>query len=342
MVGEKKGKTEKKHTQRAKVHKKHTQKRNKSPKKERKRKFVIGIISVPLTPTKKYFKVCGDSYIASSHLHWLRKQNVEVLVIPYNTKDLEYYFNRIHGLYLPSGGAFASVQMEYYTCCKKLMHMAMKENDKGNVFPVWGCCMGFQQMLIIADGKDNIDNLLTKFDSFKNLMCSIKLTSEGERSQIIHGLDFNTYNNIIKRKCTLNNHMLGISPSKMKNNPVLNDFYKIVGTSEDRNGKKFVAIIEARHYPFYGVQWHPERNSEMNSFVKFLVRQLNKSKRRKHTEKKRNKFRKMFTKKIDCFNYSGGLYKKCNFYWHKRTSAHNKKLCSAAQLKDIDPETSGV
>ena len=55
-------------------------------------KLVIGIISVPLTPTKKYFKVCGDSYIASSHLRWMKKNNVEFLVIPYDSKNLKYYF----------------------------------------------------------------------------------------------------------------------------------------------------------------------------------------------------------------------------------------------------------
>ena len=53
----------------------------------------------------------------------------------------------------------------------------------------------------------------------------------------------------------------------------------------------------------------------------------------------------MYTKKIDCMNYSENLYKKCNFYWHKRTSAHNKKLCNIAQLSEkenIDGSDGGV
>ena len=101
--------------------------------KKRDNKLIIGIISVPLTPTKKYFKVCGDSYIASSHLKWMNKNNVEFLVIPYDSKNLKHYFDRIHGLYLPSGGAFAGTQKQYYNACKKLMQMAIKENDKGFV-----------------------------------------------------------------------------------------------------------------------------------------------------------------------------------------------------------------
>ena len=36
----------------------------------------------------------------------------------------------------------------------------MKENDKGNHFPIWGGCMGMQQLMIIADGHDDLEHLL--------------------------------------------------------------------------------------------------------------------------------------------------------------------------------------
>ena len=339
------GRTRKKHTSKKHTSKKHTSKkhtRKKNDKNKKKKKFIVGIVSVPLTPEKKYFKVCGDSYIASSHLKWLKSQDVETLIIPYNTKDIKYYFSKVQGLYLPSGGAFASNQTEYYKCCKKLIQMAMKENDKGNYFPIWGCCMGFQQMLIIADGNDDLDNLLTKFDSFNNLLCNIDLTEDGKNSTIMNGLDKHTRERIVKKKCTLNNHMLGISPRKMKANKLMHSFYKIVGTSRDRKNREFVSIIEARQYPFYAVQWHPERNEEMNAFVKFFSKELRKSKKPIYTRKHYRKFKNLHTKKVDCMNYSHGLYKKCNFYWHNRTSAHNKNLCSSAQLRDKDPNVGGI
>ena len=201
-------------------------------------KLIIGIISVPLTPTKKYFKVCGDSYIASSHLKWMNKNNVEFLVIPYDSKNLKHYFDRIHGLYLPSGGAFAGTQKQYYNACKKLMQMAVKENDKGFYFPVWGCCMGFQQMLIIADGKDNLTTLLGNFDSMHNYMTNIDLTPDGKRARIIKGLDTSTFKKITKRNSTTNNHKMGISPEEFDANRGISEFYKNVGNSTDRKGKK--------------------------------------------------------------------------------------------------------
>ena len=167
--------------------------KKKTKKIKKKKQFVVGIVSVPLSPNKKYFKVCGDSYIASSHLSWMKSQGIVPLIIPYNTKNINYYFKRIHGLYLPSGGAFAGTQKTFYNCCKKLMLKAMKENDKGVYFPVWGCCMGFQQMLILADGNDDVDNFLQRFDSYNNLLLPIKFTEEGNHSTFVKGIDTKTY-----------------------------------------------------------------------------------------------------------------------------------------------------
>ena len=312
-------------------------KKNKS-KKKKKNKYIIGIVTVPLTPTKKFYKVCGDSYISSRHITWLKENGFETLYIPYDTKNLEEYLDKVHGVYLPSGGAFSGTQMTYYRCCKNIINYSIKTNDRGVYFPLWGCCMGFQQMLIVADGNDNVKDFLQNFDSFKNLMCKIKITKEGKLSKIVKGIDKSILKRIQKEKCTLNNHFMGISPSKFKRIKLINDFYKIVGTSKDRKGKEFIAILEARNYPFFAVQWHPERSQEMNTFIKFFAKEVKKSKRKRHTLLQYKKHNNMFTKKINCYNYSEGLYKKCNFFWHKRTSAHNRNLCNAAQLKSNKPE----
>ena len=66
--------------------------------KYKKRDLVVGMISVPLTPGKKYYQVCGDSYIASSHITWLKRFGVKILPIPYTTKKFDSYMSKINGL----------------------------------------------------------------------------------------------------------------------------------------------------------------------------------------------------------------------------------------------------
>ena len=294
----------------------------------------IGMIAVPLSPDKQFFQVCGDSYIASSHISWLKRYGVNIIPIPWSTKKFDYYMKICNGFYFPSGGAFAGTQKEYYNCCKTFLNLAMKQNDRGIYTPIWGGCMGMQQMMIIADGNDDLTKLLQKFDSYDNLLSTLDFTQEGLNSRIVRDMSVGQINKLSKRKCTLNNHKMGITPYKFKMKKALNKFFKIVSTSDDRKGRAYVSTIEAYHYPFYGVQWHPERSSEMDYFVKFLIREL-----RKNPKRNKKTVKKMFSKNIDCMGYSNSLYKKCRFYWHKQTSKHNKKLCNAAQIQKRREET---
>ena len=100
--------------------------------------LTLGMITVPLSPDKQFFQVCGDSYIASYHINWLKRYCVSIIPIPWSTKKFDFYFKLCNGFYFPSGGAFAGTQKEYYNCCKTFFNMAIKENDKGRYTPIWG------------------------------------------------------------------------------------------------------------------------------------------------------------------------------------------------------------
>jgi imidazoleglycerol phosphate synthase glutamine amidotransferase subunit HisH len=302
----------------------------------KKDKLVIGIVTVPLSPGKKYFGVCGDSYIATAHINWIRSVGMEILPIPFTTTDFDYYVKRVNGLYLPSGGAFALNQIEYYNCCKNFIKSAIRENENGNYFPVWGGCMGMQQMMMIGDNKDNL-NLLTRFDSFNNLMLPLDITKEGLKSKLLSHASPRFLAKLQNTNCTLNNHKMGLSPSDFKKSKMLHRFYKIISTNKDRKGKEFVSTIEARDYPFYGVQWHPERGRDMQYFIKFFKKEASKAKT-VIQDILSNKIPQH--KRVNCMTYSNNLYKYCDFYWHTKTSAHNKKLCSVATLGK--PITNGV
>ena len=90
-------------------------KRRKTRKKHSKgKKPTIGILTVPLSPNKKFFSVCGDSYISESHIGWLKRNGINVVAIPFTTKKHKLWMKRVNGLYFPSGGAFAVTQQEYY------------------------------------------------------------------------------------------------------------------------------------------------------------------------------------------------------------------------------------
>ena len=56
-----------------------------------------------------------------------------------------------------------------------------------------------------------------------------------------------------------NSHSKGVEPHHLEDSPAV-DFFEILATSVDPNtGNPFVAMFEAPKYPFFGVQFHPEK-----------------------------------------------------------------------------------
>ena len=51
-----------------------------------------------------------------------------------------------------------------------------------------------------------------------------------------------------------------IKTNTFNQNQLLRKFWTMVGTSTSPYNEEFVAIMESKEYPFYGVQFHPEKN----------------------------------------------------------------------------------
>jgi len=303
-------------------------------------KSCVGIITVPLSPDKKYYKVCGDSFISLSHINILKRLGMDTVAIPYTTDRHEYYMDRINGLYFPSGGVFASNNEEYYRCCKRFTELAIAKNDSGIHFPVLGICMGMQQMMMIADshgkkGNDNLE-LLETFDSFDNLLLTLEFPEDPRSTRLFRNISSDLLYRLQTEECTVNNHKMGLSPRTFSKNPGIDSFYRIISTSRDRQGVVFVSTMEARNYPFYGFQWHPERDDSMDTVISVFAYDAAQNKRNKTIANKD----KLPYRKVHCMQYSGNIYKYCRFYWHNRSSFHNAQLCSVLNLGR--PADSGV
>ena len=285
-------------------------------------KIRIGVLTVPLSPDSKFFKVCGSSYVYSGHEDWLKSEGIEIINIPYYHNNLKKFIPLVDGLYLPSGGAFASTQNTYYYASKELLKLAIKENER-RCFPVWGGCMGMQQMMIVADGNDNYNDFLETFDSYKNYKTPLFFTEEGMHSQLFSLFSKKELDKMQTTDCSLHNHTMGLTPDTFKKCEPLNSFYRILQTSFDRNNKEFVSTIEARNYPFYGVQWHPERQPQFKKMLKAF-----KNKLQRDCDKKLNrKHKALKSRKYQCRNYSNDLYNKCTFFWEHDNPIVDEKKC---------------
>ena len=114
----------------------------------------------------------------------------------------------------------------------------------------------FQQLLILAANSTSV--LDHPFDS-EDLTLALKLTSAVDQSKLFKAMPENLKTIGTKEKVSYNNHGSGMTPKRFESIQKLVDFYNVLSTNEDKKGTSFISTIEAKKYPIYGVQWHPEK-----------------------------------------------------------------------------------
>lgn len=218
---------------------------------------VVGILSQPHSHGE-------DHYIAASYVKWLESAGARSIAIPYDADDelLHEIFSQINGVLFPGGDA------PLPPAAKSMWNMILERNQNENdFFPAWGTCLGFEFMLMLAAGSDNV--LQKGFDA-ENISLPLIFPSDEDvrQSNGVYSIESQLYStssvlrqNLLRYNITMNNHHLGITPSNFMRNSELTDMFHITSTNVDRQGKAFVSTIESKTYPIYGIQYHPEKNN---------------------------------------------------------------------------------
>ena len=96
------------------------------------------------------------------------------------------------------------------------------------------------------------------FDCY-DLSLALKLTSTVDESRLFKAMPEDLKKIATTENVTYNHHKGGIIPKRFSESQKLVDFYRSLSTNEDKKGVTFISTVEAKKYPFYGVQWHPEK-----------------------------------------------------------------------------------
>ena len=63
-----------------------------------------------------------------------------------------------------------------------------------------------------------------------------------------------------EQKVTINFHNWCLTPENFTKLDTLKNFWDVLSTNYDVNGIEFISMFEAKHYPIWGIQYHPEKN----------------------------------------------------------------------------------
>lgn len=110
---------------------------------------IVGILSQPHEDGNSF-------YIAASYVKWLESGGAQSIPIPYDANEtmIREIFSQINGVFFPGGSA------KLPQSAMILWELILENNQEGQYFPVWGTCLGFEFMLMLAAGED--ESLLQK------------------------------------------------------------------------------------------------------------------------------------------------------------------------------------
>ncbi|XP_064644098.1 gamma-glutamyl hydrolase-like [Lineus longissimus] len=198
----------------------------------------------------------GDTYFQDSYVKWLQTGGAKV--VPIRTNETVGYYTdlmgKINGVLLP-GGDVDTMTSAYAKAAQIIYKLVIEFNNAGSYFPLWGTCLGFEELMYLQTGK----NLLTKCDAF-DLMLPLEFTQSWLGTKLFIKAENSIPTDLTRLNITANYHENCTTLDSFKASPELSGFFRLVSTNKDRNGLDFVSMMEAYKYPIYGNQWHPEMN----------------------------------------------------------------------------------
>lgn len=198
-------------------------------------------------------------YIAASYVKYLEMAGGRVVPIPYDADQatLDKLFDGLNGLFFPGGGADLTRKSKFGSNAEYLFKKAVKANDAGIYFPIWGTCLGFELIHVIA--ADFADDVLTSIQDESAVTRSLNFTQYASR--MFAGLPLHLKMYSLYDTPYYYNHQWCVRDRTYTQYPALDKFFHRIAHSQNQKGDQFLAAVEGKKYPFYGTQFHPEKNN---------------------------------------------------------------------------------
>jgi len=230
---------------------------------------VIGILSIPLTASKHKNT---HSYLPSSYVKWIEMNGGRVVPIQYDLPSsvLGYLLSQCNGVLFIGGQVDHNIiSREYYDfmhAVKYIFNYIKGQNIKGNYYPIFSICLGFEVLAMIEDDPDinNLEKIYNKHIGISNVKArnygSTNIFTNVKKSNLASIFTKKEKEYQAKNRVTYQNHGLGFLLHKPYMKKYLKHWQIVAVAPENaKKPRKFVNMLEYRKYPFYGTQFHPEK-----------------------------------------------------------------------------------
>jgi gamma-glutamyl hydrolase len=195
-----------------------------------------------------------NSYMMAAYAQFMESAGARVVPIIVNDTieaNLEK-IEKLNGVLFPGGGG------DYEFLGRQIYNRIKEINDNGTYYPLWGTCLGHEMLSIYAS--DEGDSVLDRYGAH-SVSLSLKFLKDPKTTKMYQWLGDSAYL-FEDHNITYNSHSFSISPEKFKTDKGIADIFEILSLSYTADGKEFVSSMEGKKYPFFGTQFHPEKESQ--------------------------------------------------------------------------------
>uniref|UniRef100_A0A8C9PFV6 folate gamma-glutamyl hydrolase n=1 Tax=Spermophilus dauricus TaxID=99837 RepID=A0A8C9PFV6_SPEDA len=210
------------------------------------------IIGILMQKCHKEMKNFGRYYIAASYVKYLESAGARVIPIRERVSVCVYvcvYGGKMHLNWcfriLFPGGSVDLKRSDYAQVAKIFYDLAIQSYDDGDYFPVWGTCLGFEELTYLVSGDGEC--LLTHTEHTVAVTLPLNFTG---------GEDYSCC--FTRQLSKSGTHKWRLFIKNFTLNEKLSKFFSVLTTNRD-DKIEFISSMEGYKYPVYGVQWHPEK-----------------------------------------------------------------------------------
>ena len=212
---------------------------------------IIGILAQHFHPDDP-FPVPGDCYISASYVKYLESAGARIVPIKINQEPevIEKLLSSVNGVLFP-GGDSDVMNSPFQRNAKMAFEYAVSQRNAGKYFPIWGTCMGFQQLSVLAAQSNVLSASNGTWDA------PMKLPDLDRNGRMIHDMSDELFDAVKFEPLTYNAHYNCVSMDSYKKNENLQNFFKILSTNVDNNGKTFISTMEGIIFLFLTFSFFP-------------------------------------------------------------------------------------
>ncbi|KAG5305805.1 GGHB hydrolase, partial [Pseudoatta argentina] len=219
---------------------------------------IIGILTQEISYNlNKTYPNQYHSYIAASYVKFVEGAGARAVPIWIGGNTLYYkdILSKVNGVLWPGGSTYFSQEAGYADAGAKIYRIVKRINEEGTYFPIFGICLGFELLTYVAANRV----AHRTHCSSNNQRLPLEFTPGYRESKLFKNAPLNVLRVLSEQNVTANYHHLCVTKKALRHVNLIDEFH-VLSLNHDENGLEFISILEHKQFPFYGLQFHPEKN----------------------------------------------------------------------------------